>query len=449
MVLTKVPLIGNEALRPYQVQGVKFLVDRGNALLADEMGLGKTVQAAVASKILIEKRICRRILIVCPATLCRNWELELKQWAAGVALRRVFGTSEDRRAHYRLPFKLWIASYEQIRNDMDFLAREPKYDLVILDEAQRIKNANTSAALACRQLRRSRAWAITGTPIENKPEDLIAIFSFIKPGLLTGASTRKDIHDSISNYFLRRTKKDVLRELPEIIIQDLKLEMEARQREAYEDAKLEVRERIRSSHAGLRHAEILAQITKLKLLCNYEPNHGESCKLDALETILEGLEGEKDKIVIFSQYVGTLNRIRKKIKCIPFGIYYGGIPQDERDIVIREFEEGAGPRALLISLRAGGVGLNINSASTVILFDRWWNPAVEDQAIQRAHRFGRERPLHVIRFLVLDSIEERIEGILYEKRAVFKRYVNDAEVAEVGSFSFKELLRILGLEQFE
>ncbi len=168
-------------------------------------------------------------------------------------------------------------------------------------------------------------------------------------------------------------------------------------------------------------------------------------KLEALKVILENLSLPTDKALVFSQYVQTLRWLSDQLDDMPYKLFHGGMREQERDETIRWFRESPGPCVLLISLKAGGVGLNLQEASTVVMFDRWWNPAVEDQAMQRAHRFGRCRPLHVFRFLVDGTIEERIDALLREKRILFKEYVEGAENAEVPALSSTDLWRILGL----
>tara|TARA_B100001964_G_scaffold226185_1_gene274808 strand:+ start:433 stop:1776 length:1344 start_codon:yes stop_codon:yes gene_type:complete len=435
-----------DTIRSYQQEGVKFLIDRDSALLADEMGLGKTVQAAVASSSLVNANPRTKVLIVCPTSLCWNWEMEIKRWAPKMTVRRIRGDSDDRKAHLSLPFKAWIASYDQIRNDIDFLRKECKFDLVILDEAQIIKNPASSIALACRQLRREKAWVLTGTPIENKLDDLLSIFAFLKPGLLHAALNIDQIHDRMAPYFLRRNKKEVLSEVPEIISQDLYLSLESKQQEAYEDELLDTRSSIHDMQGKISTVGLLAQITKLKQLCNFDVISGESCKFKALETILDGVEEKKEKILVFSQYVNSIMKIKTRLNNVPVDCLHGDMSSEERQKSIDLFEKSSGPRVFLISLKAGGVGINLVSASRVILFDRWWNPAVEDQAIYRAHRYGRKEPLHVIKFLVMNTIEERIEQILSEKRYLFEGYVNNADTAEIGPFTKEDLIRIVGID---
>jgi SNF2 family DNA or RNA helicase len=432
-------------LRDYQWEGVSFLAQNEAVLLADEMGLGKTVQTAVALQVLLNSPNCDRALIVTPASLCLNWERELAKWAPSLYCRRVLGSKEDRLVFYRLPIPILIASYEQIRADAGSLHPCVHFDVVVLDEAQRIKNSSSSTFLSCKLLPRKYAWSLTGTPVENKAEDLISIMSFVEPGLIYKGLPLIEIHKRIGKTFLRRVKERVLEELPPIISQDLPLELTGPQKEAYDYVWNDRRNLIHTDRGRITEVNLLAVITKLKKICNFDDSSGESVKLDMLNVILESLVRPNNKCIIFSQYVETLKWLSTRIDSLPLDLYHGKMTNEDRDTVIGRFENTPGPRALLISLKAGGVGLNLQSASTVILFDRWWNPAVEDQAVQRAHRFGRKTPLHVCRFLITNSIEEKINEILKDKKILFEKYIGQAENAETKLFSKKELARILNL----
>lgn len=432
-------------LRPYQWEGVSFLARNGAGLLADEMGLGKTVQTIVALRVLLRQSGSGRVLIITPNALAYNWEREVNTWAPDLVVRRVTGTAEDRLATYQLPIQVLIATYEQIRADALDMDPDVHFEVLVLDEAQRIKNRHSRAALACRLLRRSRAWVLTGTPLENSVEDLVSLFVFMLPGLVDSGMPPSEVQRRIQPHFLRRRKKDVLTEMPPIIFQDMMLELAGEQLAAYTDLWVNRQTMARSDGVPVADTAMFALITKMKQVCNYEPETGQSVKMDALELLLEDCAGDEDKIIVFSQYVQTLKFISERMGKFPHDFYIGEQTQEEKDAALGRFRSAGGPRALLISLRAGGVGLNIQEASTVVLFDRWWNPAVESQAIQRAHRFGRDRPLHVVRFLVRESIEERIAAVLRDKEMDFERYIEDADNAPVKLYTRQELRKILGL----
>ncbi len=414
--------------------------------MADEMGLGKTVQAAVALSERVRTGNINRALVIVPATLRLNWARELETWAPNLSVGVVQGSARDRNAYYQLPFNVLLASYEQVRADYLQGLTDPHYDVVLLDEAQRIKNPNSETALACRLLRCDAAWALTGTPIENQVGDLVALFRFLSPDLLTIAMSRLEMQSRIQPYFLRRRKVEVLPQLPPIQIQDVPLELEGGQKQAYEQIWAS-----RSSLNAFRGdsqfaSSMLALITRLKQACNFDPVTGQSSKLAALNLIVQGLQSKDDKLLVFSQYVEALKWIEVAIADdISVDMLHGELSDRARDRAVQQFNDSPGPRVLLASIRAGGVGLNLGTASHVVLFDRWWNPAVEEQAIHRAHRFGRDRILFVYRFLVVDSIEERIATVLGEKRETFERYIETAESAVMPSFSASDLEAVLDI----
>lgn len=401
------------------MEGVRFLRDNSSALLADEMGLGKTVQTVTALS--QGKRDYPRVLIITPASLCLNWQREIERWAPDLVVRRLIGSQDDRAYTYRLPIQILIASFEQIRTDCHQIAANVRFNLVIIDEAQRIKNRNSAINLACRIVPRDCSWALSGTPLENEPTDLAAIFGFLKPQLLRDGMSRSEMHEAMRDHFLRRTKSEVLRELPPIISREIRIELGDLQRDAY-DRIWENRYTIRQTPERDVTTSMLATLTRLKQVCNFDNKTGESVKLDVVQDILNRIEASNSKVLIFSQYVTTLEHISQRVG-IPHELYHGGMNAAMRDRVLNNFRQQPGPRALLMSLQAGGVGLNLQEASTVIMFDRWWNPAKEDQAIHRAHRYGRLSPLEVIQFLVEDSVEERIDDLLQEKRNLFEEYI--------------------------
>ena len=451
MASTRAPeaAVLDDALRPYQREGVSFLFRNSAALLADEMGLGKTVQATTALRLLLRRPGIDRALIVVPASLGLNWQRELERWAPELVVRRLTGGQTDRLAYYELPIAVLIATYEQV--GVDALDRVPNgtFDIVILDEAQRIKNYSSRAAFACRLLPRDIAWALTGTPIENSRSDIESIFAFLRPGLVQRTDRKAIVLSHIAPHFLRRRKAEVLSDLPPIIFQDMDLELTENQRSAYDAAWDAGSTALRRAPHPIPAPDLLALITRLKQICNFEPEGDESCKLAALQVLLESAAATGTKVLLFSQYVETLNRLSQSIDTMPTSVYSGEQSAAERDDVLTVFERESGARVLLTSLRAGGVGLNIPSADLVVLFDRWWNPAVEAQAVNRAHRLGRSTSLHVVRFLVRDSVEERIDAILTAKQQLFDDYVESVDVADIAALTRNDLIHALGINHYD
>jgi len=272
-----------DLLRQYQWEGVNFLLSQESCLLADEMGLGKTVQASVALSLLLPKTASGRALIIVPASLRINWEQEIDKWAPNLSVRRLQGDIQERLAHYNLPINILIASYEQIRQDSIHLSNMIRFDVVLLDEAQKVKNIHSSTSLAVRTLKRDRSWAMTGTPVENSVDDLLAIFRFVKLNLLNQAMNRTEIHTLIKPYFMRRRKINVLGEMPPIILQEFPIELSPEQEEAYLkiwNARFQL---FGNKDKRISNTEIFSFITKLKQVCNYDIESGQSSKLEALK----------------------------------------------------------------------------------------------------------------------------------------------------------------------
>ncbi|CAG0945695.1 hypothetical protein ANRL1_02507 [Anaerolineae bacterium] len=433
-------------LRQYQWEGVSFLYRNSSALLADEMGLGKTVQAIIALSLCLRKPDVGRALIVAPASLALNWERELARWAPHLVVRRLMGSADERNSLYLLPVEVVVGTYDQMRLDALDNIPADTFDLVLLDEAQRIKNADSQVAFACKLLSRRISWALSATPLENSRAELHSVFDFVRPGLLTNAVTKDELFSRLAPHMLRRRKSIVMGELPPIQVQDLVLELTDEQRLAYDRLWYARQEGLPSDEEdAIPVTSLFALLTKLKQACNYDPKTNSSSKLELVRTIVESARGPLDKIIIFSQFVETLTWLGQQLDAIDCELYHGGLSLAERDEVIARFENAEGPRVLLMSLRAGGLGLNLEAASVVVLFDRWWNPAAEAQAISRAHRFARKRPLHAVRLLVKDSVEERIDKILRLKQELFDEYIENAPGPDVERLTKRELLRILEL----
>jgi SNF2 family DNA or RNA helicase len=410
---------------PYQVKGIAFLMPRDAALLADEMGLGKTIQVLVALRLLFRAGMVRRALIVCPKPLVLNWSRELRTWAPDLPFEVVSGDNDVRRAVWRVsncPVKL--VNYELLTRDAAEVADPAvRFDLVVLDEAQRIKSRESKTAQAVRSLNRDRSWAMTGTPIENRTEDLVNIFAFVDPGRVPPETPAKFLPSLTSDAILRRTKEMVVKDMPACIIRDAYLELTPAQREAYDLAEKEGVIHLNGLGATITVQHVFELVMRLKQICNFDPLTGESAKLERLAADLQEVAESGRKAIVFSQWVEPLERLAQHLA--PFGPlqYHGKVPQRERQATLDCFERDRGKHVLLMSYGTGSVGLNLQFTNYVFLFDRWWNPAVEDQAINRAHRLGQKSTVFVTRFVSQATIEGRIAEVLENKRQLFNELI--------------------------
>jgi SNF2 family DNA or RNA helicase len=266
---------------------------------------------------------------------------------------------------------------------------------------------------------------LTGTPIENGAADLVGIFEFVAPGCVHEGMSPRLMRDAVSDHVLRRTKERVLTNLPPVLYRDEQVPLTSEQAESYSLAEKEGILRLHQleQHLTIRH--VLELIMRLKQICNFDPAHGTSAKLVRLDAELEECAASGRKVLVFSQWVETLERLLAPLSRFGPLAYHGRIPHQRRDAVIEQFRNDPRSHVLLISYGAGGVGLNLQFASYVFLFDRWWNPAVEDQAINRAHRIGVNGPVTVTRFVTPGTIEQRIDEVLRQKRELFDSVFGD------------------------
>lgn len=406
---------------PYQFDGIAFLYPRNEAVLADEMGLGKTMQAIVSLRLLAHQGHVRRALLVCPKPLVTNWQREFALWAPELLVTVVEGNQTRRQWLWQnAQYGVLLSNYESIvRDRQHFESLDRPFDLMIIDESQRIKNRlSTTNEVVC-AVPRLRSWALTGTPIENSVEDLVGIFQFVSPGCLTPQMKTPAIRRSVSDYVIRRNKDQVLTDLPPKLFRDAQVSLTPEQRASYELAENEGVIRLNAMKAELTIQHVFELVLRLKQICNFDPATGASAKLDRLEADLEECAASGRKAIVFSQWVQTIEELRNRLERFNPLEYHGKIPSKQRDGVIETFRSEPDRHVILMSYGAGSVGLNLQFASYVFLFDRWWNPAVEDQAINRAHRIGAAGPVTVTRFLAEGTIEERINRVLEEKRELF------------------------------
>jgi superfamily II DNA or RNA helicase len=443
-------------LRPYQQTGVDFLAFNGalglGAVLADDMGLGKTVQALAWLAWLRERTPeMGPALVVCPASVVHNWEREAARFVPGLRVTRLTGS--ERRAALRDAAShsdLLITNYALLRRDRAQLEAIP-FGAVILDEAQNIKNPQAAVSKAACALNAPYRLALTGTPLENRALDLWSILAFTSPSFLgsrgrfTARYDRPDAPPHVRRLLaarlrpvlLRRMKKEVARELPPRTEERRDCELLPLQRKLYADQLArgrEILQRLVQSPGDSTHLrfEILAVLTRLRQICCHPALVGASArapsgKFDALWEILEPLLAEGHKVLLFSQFVQCLKLLETEMKRrdIPSHLLTGQTGERSREAVVQKFTDDERASVFLVSLKAGGTGLNLTAASYVILFDPWWNPAVEAQAIDRTHRIGQTRKVTAYRLLTLGTIEEKIWELQQRKASLAREILGE------------------------
>ena len=442
-------------LMPFQLDGVKALVDSRQLLLADDMGLGKTLQVIAALRIMCLRGEINTALVVAPAGVLDQWRRELLKWAPDLTAMVIRGSAADRGWQWATPVNVALVSYDTLRSDVGDNRASPAarktWDVVVADEAQRIKNRNSTSD-SVKRLKRLRSWALTGTPVENNEDELASIMEFVDhaegeaPKRYAAGLPLRQRHRELQ---LRRKKEDVLDDLPPKLMATIPLELGAKQRASYDRAEREgiVHLRELGRDVGVQH--VLELITRLKQICNAEPETGESVKFAEIRARIETLAAEGNRALVFSQYrrggfgvEAVADTLRE------FGplTFTGAQSPDERRDIINRFRRDDRHKVMVVSLRAGGVGLNLQEASYVFHLDRWWNPAVERQAEDRSHRYGQTVPVHVFKYSCVNTIEERIDRILEQKQDLFDELVDDVSIDLTAALSARELFGLFGLE---
>ena len=412
------------------------------------MGLGKSMQAISSLRLLVHSEQARSVLIICPKGLVSNWARELSVWAPELTVGVIAGDPERRRWQWSLhdvPVK--VAHYEAVIRDRPILDEmRTEFDLVILDEAQRIKNRASQTSKAVCSIPRKRSWALTGTPVENRSEDLVGIFDFVAPGQVHDGMSPRVLGAAAKGHCLRRTKDKVLKDMPPRLDTDRYIELSNEQRETYRRAEEEgvLRLSEMGQEATIQH--VFELVLRLKQICNFDTATRASAKTDCLAAELEEVQSSGRKAIVFSQWVETLSRLRERLKGFGPLEYHGGMSTAARDNAIESFRNKRQHSVLLLSYGAGAVGLNLQFSQYVFLFDRWWNPAIEDQAINRAHRIGAVGAVTVTKFLSVGTIEERIDEVLARKRNLSDVILSQAEPEPAASMSAEDIFSLFGLK---
>ena len=431
----------------FQYAGVAFLFPRHSAILADEMGLGKTMQAITAIRLLLRTKQIKRVLMVCPKPLMTNWQREFATWAPEITVGMIEGNQQQRRWHWQADHVMVkVANYELMTRD-EGLVTDPShnFDLVILDEAQRVKNKSNVTSQVVQKIPRRRSWALTGTPIENSVEDLVGICEFVAPGTVASGMPPKAMRENVSDMILRRTKDLVMTDMPPRLLRDAQLPLSAQQSITYQSAEKDGIVRLNDMGDSLTIKHVFELVLRLKQICNFDPATGESSKVDRLKADMEEVAASGQKAIVFSQWVDTLTTIEEHLSDFQPLQYHGRIPSKQRDPILKEFKENPERNVLLMSYGAGAVGLNLQFCRYVFLYDRWWNPAIEDQAINRAHRIGAAGSVTVTRMIMEGTIEQRIHELLETKRELFREVLSDTQSPSRRGLSRDEIFGLFDL----
>jgi superfamily II DNA or RNA helicase len=461
-------------LRPYQRRGLSWLTQMCElglgGCLADDMGLGKTVQV-IAVHLHRRPLAAGPTLVVCPTSLLGNWERELGRFAPEVPVRRYHGGG--RHLEELAADEVVLVTYGVVRRDRAVLA-EVGWGLVVADEAQHAKNPLSRTARELRAIPAPARVALTGTPVENRLTELWSILDWTTPGLLgplerfrrsvavpieryRDAEATERLARVVRPFLLRRRKSDprIVPELPAKTETDQVVPLTAEQATLYEAVVRETLAKIASSEGIERRGLVLGLLTALKQICNHPaqylheaaPLPGRSGKLAALDELLEVILDEGEAALVFSQYVEMCRLIEAHLvdRGVPTLFLHGRVPARRREELVARFQDGGAP-VFLLSLKAGGVGLNLTRATHVVHYDRWWNPAVEDQATDRAYRIGQDRPVQVHRLVTEGTLEDRIAALLASKRGLAEAVVGAGEawITELSDAELAELVRLQG-----
>lgn len=442
----------DKVMRRYQKLGFRWLKTLAGCgfggILADEMGLGKTLQAIAFIASAVEEKEKTPSIVVAPTSLVYNWLSEIEKFYPGIKALVISGAKDERQKLIEgcKDFNVIITSYPLIRRDIENY-KDKKFKYCFLDEAQQIKNPNSQNAKAVKELTAQNYFALTGTPVENSLTELWSIFDFVMPGFLLShskfvkkyelpiikAKNEKalgELNKHIKPFILRRLKSEVIKELPPKIEHKVIVEMTEDQKKVYaaylENAKEEISSKVKANGFEKSRFEILSVLTRLRQICCHpsvfiENYDGESGKMLALFNIIEETLDSGHRILLFSQFTSILKDIAKQLNKDKIEYMYldGQTKMQDRGKMVDAFNEGEG-KIFLISLKAGGTGLNLTGADVVIHFDPWWNPAVEDQASDRAHRIGQKKTVEIIKLITKGTIEEKIFELQEKKKEIIK-----------------------------
>ena len=467
-------------LRNYQVVGVKWLYNiykcGFGGILSDEMGLGKSIQFIYFIKQVLKEKKNAKILIVAPTALVYNWKSEFDKFGSEISYKVYAESRSSRRRQLEnsSEVQVFITTYGLIKQDQNIYCNM-NFEIIAIDEAQNIKNIHSQITKIIKSLKAHSMFALTGTPLENSVLELFSIFDFIMPGYFSNSTTFqkkyciKDIDDGslkviddlnlkIKPFILRRKKSDVLVDLPDKLINNIYIDLNDEQKKLYvaqlERTKIEFDKVIEKDGFQKGGLKIFQLISKLRQLCidprllyyNYE---GGSTKIESLISIVQGILANEHKILIFTSYKKALDIVKRELKGMNISFYVidGSVSSKRRMELVSQFNQDD-TSVFLITLKAGGMGLNLTSADVVIHLDLWWNPQVENQATDRAHRIGQKNTVEVIKLICKGTIEERILELQEKKKILSDKLIDGDSRDEniISSLTEKDIRRLLSLD---
>ena len=436
-----------ERLYPFQRAGVRWLTGQAGGVLADDMGLGKTVQVIAAMRLLFNRGELRHAVVVCPKGLIATWEREFGQWAPELCLAVVTPPARIREAAWRALARrqhVLVTNYEQFRDPPEALWQEPP-DLIVADEAHRLRNWGAQVTAGSHRLAAKRFWALSGTPVERDTEDLATLLSIVAPRHFAPSDAGlhpASLRSQARKFVLRRTKRDVLKDLPDVLDTVESIELSDEQQRAYRAA-------VKLFRSSGDHSQELALLTALQALCDIEPESGASSKIERILWRLEAIRGQGEKAVVFSYRLEPLRQLHRRMSerwgQESASLLLGEMDNDERERAVRSFREDGQTLALLASSRVGSEGLTLTEANHVFLLNQWWNPSSNDQARDRVVRIGQHRSVRVYRLCCRGTVEEALERILASKRELFDDVVGRMERKDDGAWA--GLLSEVGIDR--
>ena len=436
------------SLYPFQRSGALWLLARSRgAILADDMGLGKTIQVIAAVRLLFNRAQARHVLVLCPKSLIANWEAEFRAWAPELGVAVLNPSANLREAAWQVIAQrrhVLLTNYEQMRAPPETLRVNPP-DLIVADEAHRLRRRSAKATVGVVGLSPKRFWALSGTPLERDTGDMATLLSLVEPkrfsardAQLHPSSLRAQAHP----YVLRRRKREVLSDLPPVRDTTERIDLSAEQEQAYRRTISEFRQRSGDGNE-------LALLTCLREICDIDPATGASSKVDRIAELLVRVRDQAEKAVVFAYLLRPLRSIEERITATlgtgTSRLLIGEMDIEERSRAVREFRENKRISVLLASTRVGGEGLNLVEANHVFLLDQWWNPSGNNQATDRVVRIGQKNPVRIYRFCCRGTIEERLETILRQKRELFDTAVE--RLAEEPDQVMDRIRRAVGVER--